>query len=264
MKPKPTHLGPEYGAQFQDPAMAASYRKRPPYPRELIDLILERTPLPGQARVLELGAGAGDIAVPLSKHVKKVDAVEPSEAMRRLAIPGSDSERLRWHPQSAETYSYGAVYDLVICAQSLAWLDWKIVFPKLVGALDPEGWLIIVNQSALTGFPWERDLDRIIARYSTNQDYQPYDLIEELQSRGLFELRGRKSTWPEPFSQSVADYLDSIHARNGFSRDRMTPAAASAFDAEVCNLILAHHPDGQIEGRNQAHIQWGKPRLPRD
>ena len=72
----------------------------------------------------------------------------------------------------------------------------------------------------------------------------------------------RKSTWPVRFSQTIDDYIESLHARNGFSRDRMAPEAAAAFDAEVRALLEAHHPDGIIRGRNQAHVVWGRPRLP--
>ena len=262
MKPKPRHLGPEYGAQFQDAAVASVYRKRPPYPSELFDLILERLPRPNRARVLELGAGTGEIAIPLAGRVSALDAVEVSAAMLEIAAAQPGYERVSWHQQSAEAFAYPSVYDLIVCAQCLAWLDWEVVFPRMVGALDPEGWLILVSQTALEGLPWAADLSQIIGRYSTNQDFEPYDLIDELDSRGLFDVRGKKSTWPVPFSQTVDDYIDSIHARNGFSRDRMTPEAAAEFDREVRALLMTHHPDGRIRGRNQAHIHWGKPRLP--
>ena len=124
-------------------------------------------------------------------------------------------------------------------------------------------WLVIIGQSALDDLPWADELIQIIKSYSTNSDFAPYNLIEELQSRGLFELKGKRSTWPIPFSQSVEDFIDSIHARNGFSRDRMTPEAAAEFDTQVHDLLTAHHPDGIIRGRNQAHVHWGKPHPPR-
>lgn len=263
MKPKPRHLWSDYGAQFQDAAVAAMYRKRPPYPAELFNLILQRLPQPGRARVLELGAGTGEIAIPLSLEVQAVDAVEVSEAMLAVAAGQPGNKRVHWHQQSAESFPYTSIYDLIICAQCLAWLDWEVVFPRMVGALDPEGWLVLVDQTALADLPWMTDLVQIIERYSTNQDYEPYDLLGELTDRGLFDLKGTKSTWPVPFAQSVDDYIDSIHARNGFSRDRMTAQAAADFDREVRELLLSHHPDGTISGRNQARIRWGKPQLPR-
>ena len=39
MRPKPDHLGPEYGAQFADASIAAAYGCRPPYPAAVIDLL---------------------------------------------------------------------------------------------------------------------------------------------------------------------------------------------------------------------------------
>ncbi len=263
MKPKPRHLWPEYGAQFQDSAVAAVYRKRPPYPGELFDLLAALLPQPSRARVLELGAGTGEIAIPFAGRVDRLDAVEVSEAMLGIAESQPGYEQVHWHRQSAESFSYPAVYDLVICAQCLAWLDWEVVFPRIAGSLDPQGWLVLVSQTALEDLPWHGELIRIIERYSTNQHFEPYNLIDELTSRDLFEPKGKRSTWPVPFSQTIDDYIDSIHARNGFSRDRMTAKDAADFDAEVRELLLAHHPDGIIQGRNQADIRWGKPHPPR-
>ena len=265
MKPKPRHLWPEYGAQFQDPEVAGRPTANgPPLSAGAIRTSsVQLLPQPSRARVLELGAGTGEIAIPLSAHVASVDAVEVSEAMLAIAATQPDRDRVRWHQQSAESFPYASIYDLIICAQCLAWLDWEIVFPRIAGALDPNGWLVIVSQTALEDLPWHGGFKEIVGRYSTNQHYEPFDLLDELASRGLFELRGRKSTWPVPFSQSIGDYVDSVHARNGFSRDRMAPDAAAAFDAEVRELLLAHHPDGTLRGRNQAHIYWGRPRPPR-
>ena len=59
MKPKPKHLGPEYGAQFQDSAVAAVYRKRPPYPLELFDLISDRRN--PERHGVDLGPDAGSL-----------------------------------------------------------------------------------------------------------------------------------------------------------------------------------------------------------
>ena len=35
------------------------------------------------------------------------------------------------------------------------------------------------------------------------------------------------------------------------------------FGTQVRDLLTAHHPDGIIRGRNQAHVHWGKPHPPR-
>lgn len=265
MQPKPHHLSAEYGAQFQDPAVAAVYRKRPPYVPETWDLILEQFPDAGPSvhrAVLEVGSGTGEIAIPLSARLERVDAIEPSDAMLAIARSTEGSERVRWHQTSAEEFEYSDTYDLIICAQCLAWLDWPTVFPRFASALKTEGLLIIVGQEALEELPWLPALKRIVARYSTNQHFQPFDLLDEIQSRGLFQIHSRQATAFQPFTQTIDDYVESIHARNGFSRDRMTAEAARAFDAEVIDLLNLHHPDGMIQGTNRSWITWGKPLPP--
>jgi methylase of polypeptide subunit release factors len=67
MIPKPKHLQPEYGQQFQDESVAAVYRKRPPYPAEVFDT-LEGLMAAGPKRVLDLGSGTGEFAIPLHKE----------------------------------------------------------------------------------------------------------------------------------------------------------------------------------------------------
>jgi methylase of polypeptide subunit release factors len=67
MIPKPKHFQPEYGRQFQDESVAAVYCKRPPYPAEVFD-ILEGLMATGPKRVLDLGSGTGEFAIPLHKE----------------------------------------------------------------------------------------------------------------------------------------------------------------------------------------------------
>src|SRR3712207_7136062 len=50
-----------------------------------------------------------------------------------------------------------------------------------------------------------------------------------------------------PFRQPIADYVESIHSRNGFSRERMTREAAAAFDAAVHDLVSLACPSGVVE-----------------
>jgi 2-polyprenyl-3-methyl-5-hydroxy-6-metoxy-1,4-benzoquinol methylase len=78
--PKPAHLGPEYADQFKDRSVAEAYEKRPSYPQELFS-VLDGLIGDEPRRVLDIGCGTGNIAIPLARQVAHVDAVEPSEAM---------------------------------------------------------------------------------------------------------------------------------------------------------------------------------------
>ena len=254
---KPPHLAPEYGAQFTDRSVAAAYRARPPYPDEvfahLAGLLASRS-----APVLELGCGTGDLTLGLAARVAAVDALEPSAAMLEIARARAPrSANVAWIAQSAEAFAPRGRYGLVVAAESLHWMEWSVVLPRISRWLEPGGSLAIVERR-FTGLPWESEVGALIARLSTNRVFRASDLIDELASRALFRERGRHFTEPIAFAQSLDDYVESFHSRNGFSRERMGAAAADEFDRGVRVAVLAHAPDGIVRGSLSARLVWGE------
>ena len=55
------------------------------------------------------------------------------------------------------------------------------------------------------------------------------------------------------------DYIESFHARNGFSRERMSREMADGFDAEVKALLAGYCPTGEVTLQITALIAWGTP-----
>lgn len=80
MKPRPSCLGPEYGAQFEDESVARAYEFRVLYAPEVFSSLGSLQP-EGPGRVLELGCGSGDLTIGLAPHTSSVDAVDPWDAM---------------------------------------------------------------------------------------------------------------------------------------------------------------------------------------
>jgi ubiquinone/menaquinone biosynthesis C-methylase UbiE len=255
---KPAHLGPQYGAQFEDRSVVAAYRTRPPYPDGVFD-VLAGLLAPGPARALELGCGSGDLTLGLAARVTRLDALEPSAAMLEIARPRAAAHgNITWIAQPAEAFEPRERYALVVAAESLHWMEWGVVLPRLARWLEPGASLAVVERS-FSGLPFEREVGALIARFSTNRMFQKSDLIEELRSRRLFAERGRRRTRSVSFAQPVDDYVESFHSRNGFSRERMTAEAAAAFDRGVREAVLAHSPDGVVRGELSARIVWGAP-----
>ncbi len=260
--PKPAHLGPEYAAQFGDAAVVAAYPARPPYPAAVFDL-LER--LVVEPRVaLDAGCGTGDIARRLAPRMQRVDAVDRSQRMVAAGeeLPGGDADNLRWQVAALEDATLAGPYGLIVAGESLHWMLWERTLPRLRAALAPGAVLAIVERAEQPS-PWSDALLDLIRRYSTNTVFQPYDLVTELERRGLFALIGATATEPEPFSQSVGAYVESIHSRNGFSRDRMPAEDAAAFDAAVAALLAPHATFDMLSLRIAAELRWGVPLAPR-
>jgi SAM-dependent methyltransferase len=260
MPPKPAHLGPRYGAQFGDASIAAAYRARPPYPQSFFEL-LRALHAPGARRILDLGSGTGDVALGLVDQCEQIDAVEPSASMLQVAQQreGAADRRIRWIHARAEDAQFDGRYTLAVAGESLHWMEWGIVFPKLVQALAPGAFLVLAERAGDGRMPWDAELTQLIPKYSTNQEFRPYDLVNELATRGLFKEAGRCRTPSVAFAQSIADHIESMHSRNGFSRDRMDKAAAAEFDEAFRQLLKLNCADGVVRMNVSVNVIWGWP-----
>lgn len=259
MIPKPKHLAPKYGAQFQDPSIVAAYKHRPPYPEATFD-ILDDLIVDEPRRVLDVGCGPGRVARYLVNRVDAIDAVDLSEGMIEVGktLPDGRHPSLNWIIGAAETVPLNPPYALITAGQSLHWMDWYSVMPRFAKMLTPNGVLAIVGHT-FAPQPWIEGTIQVIQRLSTNRDFQPYDLVEELKKRRLWTTLGRKETVPTTFTQSIDDSIESWHSRNGLSRDRMSTEAVATFDREVRALMEPYCPDGVVQQQFWGHVTWGKP-----
>jgi trans-aconitate methyltransferase len=264
IEPKPAHLAPHFAQQFEDAEVARRYHTRPPYPAEVFHILSGLLPERGRS-VLELGCGTGELTLGLRERVEHIDALDPSAAMLEVARarPRADDPRIAWFESRAESFAFPRRYSLIVAADSLHWMDWVELFPRLRTGLAPRGVLALVAGRALDRPVWDLALHELIRRYSTNRDYVAYNLIDELCARALFQVLGRRLTEPMRFAQTLDEYVESFHTRNGFLRARMTQNAASGFDAALRRLVLEHQSSGNVEGTTTASVVWGYPLVPR-
>lgn len=260
MIPKPKHLGLKYAQQFKDRSVVDAYHHRPPYPPQTFEILSDLITDEPRA-VLDIGCGTGYIARNLIEFVERIDAVDFSQHAidKGKTLSNGNRPNLNWICDSVEEVPLSPPYALITAGNSLHWLEWNVVFPRLKNALSPRGYLTVISNASMPN-PWDTNLAEIIPRYSTNQDYQPYNLIEELEIRECFEKHGEKRTALMPFLQSIDEYIETFHAQNGFSRDRMSAAETAAFDAEVKALMLRFCPEGNVELLIRGEVVWGIPK----
>jgi SAM-dependent methyltransferase len=272
MIPKPACLGEQFAAAFQDASVAGAYRYRPPYPEETFGIL---TSLIADAprRVLDIGCGTGGLARHLAAWdvaslVDHVDAVDVSEQMiaQGKRLPHGDHPRLSWIVGRAESTTSERVarqgrYALITAGDSLHWMDWYALMPRLASLLTPGGYLAILGVGQLAT-PWDEGLGPIIRRYSTITNFQPYDTPRDVERRGLFRRAGAQRTKPVSFTQRLDEYVESFHGRASFSRERMAPAQAAAFDAEVRALVAPFCGEAVVELQVEVEVVWGKPLVP--
>ena len=259
-EPKPRHLSPEYADQFRDEAVAEAYVHYPPYSAEVLDLLvslLEDAP----RVVLDMGCGTGELARPLAALVDKVDAVDQSAAIIELgrAREGGDLPNIRWVCESAEELPYeNSRYGLIVAGASIHWMDWHAVLPKMATSLSAGGYLAVVSGHEIAA-PWVESLNGILPRYSTNSDFGHHSVIDELEQRHLFSAAGGRRTAPQEHDLTVDHYVELLHARNGFSRQRMAPEKAADFDASVRELVMPFSRSGTVRVAMTSTVTWGHP-----
>jgi ubiquinone/menaquinone biosynthesis C-methylase UbiE len=257
-QPKPPQLTPENAARFQDQSLVEVYHYRLSYPPAVFDRLLALlTDLP--RRILDVGTGTGDLARGLVEKVEQVDAIDVSAAMieRGKQLPNGQHPHLRWMLGRMEDAQLQAPYGLIMGGDSLHWMDWEVVFPLFHNLLHPQGYVVIIERGELPT-AWEDGLRKLIVEYSLYKNFQPYNLIDELEKRHLFQVIGRETTVPVASTQSIDDYIASFHSRGSLSTDAMTAEAVTEFDARLRSLIEPHSENGQLKLRTEAIMTWGR------
>jgi SAM-dependent methyltransferase len=259
---RPKQWGAQYASIFKDESVVRAYRHRPPYPLRVFEILASLIDDEPRA-VLDAGCGTGFVARTLVRYVDRVDAVDFSRAMISTGRkrPGGDDPGLRWICGPMETVTLRPPYTLIVAASSLHWMEWDVVLPRFRAMLSPKSYLALVEEMPDPN-PWDAEVGEILSNYSMNTDFRPYDMmtvVGGLESRGLFRKVGAQITEPAPFRQSVAGWIESFHARNGFSRDRMSPQTTDECDRKLRETIVRYRPEGMVEQEIAGRVILGKP-----
>ena len=259
MQPKPEQFSISFAETFKDSHVVDAYRFRPPYPDEVFD-ILAGLITDEPRNVLDVGAGSGDIARRLVDRVKRVDAVDFSQNMieRGRQFPNGNHPHLHWIYGKVEEAPLAPPYALITAGSSIHWMDWPVAFPRFRSMLTPNGFLALVYRRTLP-MPWHAEFRTLRAQYATRENHRAAHVVEELESRGFFSRQGEQETAPVPFFQSLDDFIEGLHSRSSFSRDRMGQQRALEFDQQVRTLLLQYASDGMLPLRVVGTVIWGIP-----
>ncbi len=250
--------------------MAANYLFRPPYPKEVYETLLEL--MRGHPRtLLDAGCGTGKITFGLIDQIDRADAVDPSDAMLRVArsLPCAASPKIRWIHASIEGAPLEPPYGLIVAASSIHWMDLDRTMPRFADALADGAMLAVLDGDAPVDAPWEREetafmIDFIAAREGRRPSWWKTvseRFAEPVLVHPAFERVGHRITAPVPFSQSIADYLRCQHSRATWSEDHLGEKASAEFDAAMTGILARHSRDGMLTFNVQTRIEWGRVRI---
>jgi SAM-dependent methyltransferase len=118
---------------------------RPLFGDDLIQSLADVSGLVLGDRVLEIGAGTGQLTVGLIGSGLTVTAIEPGEAMRAvLARKLGGSGKLTVSGARFEDFTSGSRYRAVLAANSFHWLDPIASYPRAADFLDAGGHLCLL------------------------------------------------------------------------------------------------------------------------
>lgn len=244
-------------------------RYRMPYPKTVFDLLVEKFALDGTGRLLDLGAGTGEVAVPLSKYFEAVIAVEPDNEMINEGTQRAKKARITniiWQQKQAEDFTdKPSSFRLATIGAALHWMDKDIVLKKVYNLLIPAGGLaVLFSKSIWRGEEeWHKAVIAVIKKYlgeerragkgTYSKDERRFEDI--ITQAGFSRLETHTVT--EPVEWTIERLIGNLYSMS-FASKEMLGDKSGKFEKELRNTLLKLNPAGTFTEKQpvEAMLAW--------
>jgi SAM-dependent methyltransferase len=242
---------------------AAYYAQfRAPYAAEALDYLVEAFCLDHGARVLDLGSGPGTIAIPLSRFVAEVVAIDRDAAMleegRRLAAHAGRSN-IRWICSGAEDLSESlGKFRLATIGQAFHWMDRDLVLRRLSKVIEDDGGLALVNPGKRRPQEsWEPVANQVVVRFlgprgrhpMMNPEPQHEPSLRRSECFSVFTAR----EFPGEITRDVASILGCLYATSSSARPHFGDRAVE-FEAELFEALRSLNSSGVFKEQIESEV----------
>lgn len=183
---------------------------RPGYGDEAIRYLVDRFELDDSARVLDLGCGAGQLAVPLAAHAGEVVGMDPNEAMLQQArkrAREADRENVELVAGSdADLREQLGPLRLATMGRSFHWMDQERTLDRLSEMINPDGGVALVDDTE-----W-------LTRGTADWQAEVYEVADEYLDDPPART-GPVDEHDDPWDELLADYFRDV-AVETFERRR--------------------------------------------
>ena len=150
-------------------------RYRPPYPDALFQHVVERFGLDGTGRLLDVGCGTGQLAIPFASHFAEVAGLDPDPGMLAEAARGAREagvRNARWIQGRDEdlqrlSEEIGRVR-LATFGRAFHWMERDAILRALDRVIEPGGGVVIVADAERiwhVAGDWQQATQAVIRRW---------------------------------------------------------------------------------------------------
>jgi ubiquinone/menaquinone biosynthesis C-methylase UbiE len=224
-------------------------------------------------RILDLGCGTGQIALPISAFVREVVAMDPepemvAEGIEQTKIRGV--ENITWIEGGSEDFprmkeALGS-FKLVTMGNSFHWMEQEKTLNELHGMITEDGGIVIAeNNSIWTRVPneWQLAVQGVIKKYlgeerragsgtfkALTRRYE--EIIKESQFR-------RMEMWQHHWilSSSLDEVIGNLYSTS-FVNPHILGDKKEVFEEDLRETLLKVNPPGSFsrEGDLEAILAW--------
>jgi SAM-dependent methyltransferase len=232
-------------------------RCRPSYGEDIITRMIEAcTSLPHIA--YDLGCGTGGIALPLSKWVEKVYAIDPEPAMLDKARHRASERNLKnivfLKCRAEDLPAELAAPQLVTMGQSFHWMDQRKVLQILADKMDVDGTIAIITRDPLgcggmeskaSAKPqWMITLRQILEEWCGQPSWkappgwEPFETT--IKESGLWSFE--KIIYPEIYKRTADEVIGLCLSFSWCSPEKLGDRQAT-FESNMRSRLLSVQPD---------------------
>lgn len=220
---------------------------RPGYPGPLVDDLLDLSGIVSGGRILEIGAGTGQLTLPIARKQWRITALEPGPRLAAIArdhlapFPRADvvtSSFEDWHPGERR-------FSLVVAATALHHVEAAVRFTKAAAVLEDTGALgVCVNFPADGDRAWREELDAAYTRHApalagrlVPVEQRIHETVRGIEESGRFgRVEVRRYSWAPVYDATrycrlLRTYADHL---------RLPPGALDALTADIQGMIERH------------------------
>lgn len=170
---------------------ADAYLARPDYPKALVARLAAHAGVsPDQGRIVEVGAGTGNMTLALARYARSYTAVEPNDAMRSWGQKRTSRTGVRWIKGTAEATTLAdSSADWIMAAQCFDTFEPVGATRELHRVAAPGAHLTVLwNHRVWSDDPLEARIERLISDRLRGYDrgVRRKDPTEALTSSKLF------------------------------------------------------------------------------